>query len=45
MEDLKKVQEFFSKPLPEQSKEDPTDINRNGCSTFYSYVRVGKRRC
>jgi hypothetical protein len=26
MEDLKKVQEFFSKPLPEQSKEDPTDI-------------------
>ena len=26
MEDLKKVQEFFSKPLPEQSQEDPTDI-------------------
>ena len=26
MEDLKKVQEFFSKPLPEQSKEDPTDL-------------------
>ena len=26
MEDLKKIQEFFSKSLPEQSKEDPTDI-------------------
>jgi hypothetical protein len=26
MKDLKKVQEFFSKPLPEQSQEDPTDI-------------------
>ena len=26
MEDLKKVQEFFSKSLPEQSQEDPTDI-------------------
>jgi hypothetical protein len=26
MEDLKKIQEFFSKSLPEQSQEDPTDI-------------------
>jgi hypothetical protein len=26
MKDLKKVQEFFSKPLPEQTQEDPKDI-------------------
>jgi hypothetical protein len=26
MEDLKKVQEFFSKPMGEATKEDPTDI-------------------
>jgi hypothetical protein len=26
MEDLKKVQEFFSKPMGEAAKEDPTDI-------------------
>jgi hypothetical protein len=26
MKDLKQVQEFFSKPLPEQTQEDPTDI-------------------
>jgi hypothetical protein len=26
MEDLKKVQEFFSKPIGEATKEDPTDI-------------------
>jgi hypothetical protein len=44
MEDLKKVQEFFSKSLPEQSKEDPTDIIAMDVP-FYSYVRVGKRRC
>ena len=26
MKDLKKIQEFFSKPLPEQTQEDPTDL-------------------
>jgi hypothetical protein len=26
MEDLQKIKEFFSKPLPEQSQEDPTDL-------------------
>jgi hypothetical protein len=41
MKDLKKVQEFFSKPLSEQSQEDPTDHHRNGCSSLYPHVRVG----
>ena len=26
MKDLEKIKEFFSKPLPEEAKEDPTDI-------------------
>jgi hypothetical protein len=26
MKDLEKIKEFFSKPLPEQSQEDPTDL-------------------
>lgn len=26
MKDLQKIQEFFSKPLPEQTQEDPTDL-------------------
>jgi len=26
MEDLQKIKEFFSKPLPEETKEDPTDL-------------------
>ena len=26
MKDLEKIKEFFSKPLPEQTQEDPTDL-------------------
>ena len=26
MEDLQKIKEFFSKPIPEEVKEDPTDL-------------------